>query len=52
MINNIYKKEVTTMSAVFEVIFNGGSFADFWNALLKVFGLEHLGDLINWFKNN
>ena len=38
------------MTAIFEVILKGGTFAEFWNALLKMFGLEHLSQLIDWFK--
>ncbi len=40
------------MSEVMAVIFTGGTFAEFWNALAKMFGLEHLGQIFDFFKNN
>ncbi len=37
------------MSKILEIIFTGGTFKEFWNALLHMFGLDHpeLGELFD-----
>ena len=46
------RQRIMSLSDVVAVIFTGGSFAEFWDALMKMFGLEHLGQLVNWIKGN